>query len=94
MATSINAVSKIVKNLDITKSECSRGRISVHRSEGYRIKNTDDGIRVDYINASTSMKTTNDFLLRQYLAIEKIFIELSSDGYEVNLQWPSILIKN
>lgn len=94
MTTTISAstISKQISKLDLPKSECSRGRVSDHYSEGYRVINTDDGIRIDYVNASTSMKTTDAFLCRQFLAIEKMFIELSFNGYETTLEWPSIKV--
>ena len=93
-ATKISAssISKRISKLDLPKSESSRGRISEHRSEGYLVAKTGDAVCVSYTNASTSMKTTDDFLLRQYLAIEKIYLELADQGLDVSLQWPTIKV--
>ena len=87
-----SSISKRISKLELPKSESSRGRVSEHISEGYRVTQSEDGVWIDYLNASTSMKTTDAFLLRQFLAIEKMFIELSWDGYAVTLDWPSIKV--
>ena len=93
-ATKCNAssISRKLNKLDIFKSETSRTRVSEFTSEGYRVKQLEDGVLIDYVGASNSRKMSDEFRLRQFLAIEKIFIELSWDGYEVTLDWPSIKV--
>ena len=92
--TTFNAssISRKLNKLDIFKSETERTRVSEFTSEGYRVTQLEDGVRVDYVGASTSRRMSDEFRLRQFLAIEKMFIELSWDGYAVTLDWPSILI--
>jgi hypothetical protein len=86
------SISRFIKNLDVWKSETSKGRVSDFVTEGYKVQNINNEIFVQYVSASNNFRSTDLFRKRQFLAVEKMFVELSQAGYEVILEFPAIKV--
>jgi len=89
-----STISKAIKATGLPKSELYRGRVSELRSEGYKVSKDGNTIVVSYLPYSTitNEASREAFRIRRFHAIEKMFIELSSCGYDATLDWPTITI--
>lgn len=89
MKATPQAITKAIKaidGLDISKSVDTRGRVSTFTNEGYKITKTLEGWNINYVSASSGMNTQkahNRFYVTKWTILERIFIELSSAGYDV-----------
>ena len=93
--TSAKAITETIRNiegLDISKSKESRGRVSTFRNEGYKIAKNGNSWRISYL-ASSPHPSGEGFFARRWIALERLFIELSSDGFNVALDGWSLLIE-
>lgn len=84
MATSPQAVSRILNAAGITKSKWGRGRICMMASEGYEVTNKFGLIIVNYRNRTSSMLSYAEFQPKREAAMAKIKEVLTAKGYSLS----------
>ena len=90
-AKAITQAIQRIEGLDISKSQESRGRVSTFRNEGYKIVKSGNSWRISYLS-SAPHNSGEGFFARRWIAVEMMFIQLSSDGFEVSLDGWSLVI--
>ena len=88
MTTSVQAISRIIGKLEISRSEEARGRVSTVTNEGFKVsKNLDGQIVVDYISnfgIRASEKSVASYKEREKIALVAIYELLVSKGFWID----------
>jgi hypothetical protein len=94
--TSSKAITESIRRIEglhISKSEESRGSVSTISNEGYKITKSGSSWRISYLS-SAPHNSGEGYFARRWIALEMMFIQLSSDGFEVKLDGWNIVIPN